>query len=190
MIYRQQQSGRGWYLGLNKEGEIMKGNHVKKNKPAAHFLPKPLKGAYGSSSYSHSQVVSPHGPSWTRNTASGFTPESWMCSKSNVNPDNRAKVGVTRQLMGKFRRQSVMVKSLKKNLFEWMSSFFLCTLSPWGRSETKPAAFCAPLHHLASSVETRDYSSGRLRLVALGCWHTPGRSRNHCLWPGARRTTD
>lgn len=63
MIYRQQQSGRGWYLGLNKEGEIMKGNHVKKNKPAAHFLPKPLKGAYGSSSYSHSQVVSQHGPS-------------------------------------------------------------------------------------------------------------------------------
>lgn len=44
MVYRQQQSGRGWYLGLNKEGEIMKGNHVKKNKPAAHFLPKPLKG--------------------------------------------------------------------------------------------------------------------------------------------------
>lgn len=46
MIYRQQQSGRGWYLGLNKEGEIMKGNHVKKNKPAAHFLPKPLKGKF------------------------------------------------------------------------------------------------------------------------------------------------
>uniref|UniRef100_A0A8C7UIA4 Fibroblast growth factor n=1 Tax=Oncorhynchus mykiss TaxID=8022 RepID=A0A8C7UIA4_ONCMY len=45
MIYRQQQSGRGWYLGLNKEGEIMKGNHVKKNKPAGHFLPKPLKVA-------------------------------------------------------------------------------------------------------------------------------------------------
>ncbi|XP_078544749.1 fibroblast growth factor 13 isoform X3 [Lissotriton helveticus] len=44
MTYRQQ-SGRGWYLGLNKEGEIMKGNHVKKNKPAAHFLPKPLKVA-------------------------------------------------------------------------------------------------------------------------------------------------
>lgn len=48
MIYRQQQSGRGWYLGLNKEGEIMKGNHVKKNKPAAHFLPKPLKGKFES----------------------------------------------------------------------------------------------------------------------------------------------
>ncbi|XP_063169656.1 fibroblast growth factor 13 isoform X2 [Candoia aspera] len=45
MIYRQLQSGRGWYLGLNKEGEVMKGNHVKKNKPAAHFLPKPLKVA-------------------------------------------------------------------------------------------------------------------------------------------------
>ncbi|XP_032886206.1 fibroblast growth factor 13 isoform X2 [Amblyraja radiata] len=45
MLYRQQQSGRGWYLGLNKDGEIMKGNHVKKNKPAAHFLPKPLEVA-------------------------------------------------------------------------------------------------------------------------------------------------
>ncbi|XP_078067870.1 fibroblast growth factor 13a isoform X1 [Mustelus asterias] len=45
MLYRQQQSGRGWYLGLNKEGEIMKGNHVKKTKPAAHFLPKPLEVA-------------------------------------------------------------------------------------------------------------------------------------------------
>lgn len=46
MIYRQQQSGRAWYLGLNKEGVIMKGNHVKKNKPAAHFIPKPLKGTW------------------------------------------------------------------------------------------------------------------------------------------------
>ncbi|XP_065114136.1 fibroblast growth factor 13b isoform X1 [Paramisgurnus dabryanus] len=45
MIYRQQQSGRGWYLGLNKEGQIMKGNHVKKTKAAAHFIPKPLKVA-------------------------------------------------------------------------------------------------------------------------------------------------
>uniref|UniRef100_A0A8K9Y0Q4 Fibroblast growth factor n=1 Tax=Oncorhynchus mykiss TaxID=8022 RepID=A0A8K9Y0Q4_ONCMY len=45
MLYRQQQSGRAWYLGLNKEGVIMKGNHVKKNKPAAHFIPKPLKVA-------------------------------------------------------------------------------------------------------------------------------------------------
>lgn len=44
MLYRQQQSGRAWYLGLNKEGAIMKGNHVKKNKAAAHFIPKPLKG--------------------------------------------------------------------------------------------------------------------------------------------------
>ncbi|XP_020775752.1 fibroblast growth factor 13b [Boleophthalmus pectinirostris] len=45
MIYRQQASGRAWYLGLNKEGQIMKGNHVKKNKAAAHFIPKPLKVA-------------------------------------------------------------------------------------------------------------------------------------------------
>uniref|UniRef100_A0A3B4B2H9 Fibroblast growth factor n=1 Tax=Periophthalmus magnuspinnatus TaxID=409849 RepID=A0A3B4B2H9_9GOBI len=45
MMYRQQASGRAWYLGLNKEGQIMKGNHVKKNKAAAHFIPKPLKVA-------------------------------------------------------------------------------------------------------------------------------------------------
>ncbi|KAG7258781.1 hypothetical protein CRUP_014297 [Coryphaenoides rupestris] len=44
MMYRQQASGRAWYLGLNKEGGIMKGNHVKKSKAAAHFIPKPLKG--------------------------------------------------------------------------------------------------------------------------------------------------
>ena len=59
MIYRQQQSGRGWYLGLNKEGEIMKGNHVKKNKPAAHFLPKPLKGT-------HHTVLTPWASSTTK----------------------------------------------------------------------------------------------------------------------------
>lgn len=47
MLYRQQASGRAWYLGLNKEGGIMKGNHVKKNKAAAHFIPKPLKGRTG-----------------------------------------------------------------------------------------------------------------------------------------------
>ncbi|XP_068456184.1 fibroblast growth factor 13b isoform X1 [Clinocottus analis] len=45
MLYRQQASGRAWYLGLNKEGGMMKGNHVKKNKAAAHFIPKPLKVA-------------------------------------------------------------------------------------------------------------------------------------------------
>lgn len=46
MLYRQQESGRAWFLGLNKEGQAMKGNRVKKTKPAAHFLPKPLEGMY------------------------------------------------------------------------------------------------------------------------------------------------
>ena len=46
MMYRQQASGRAWYLGLNKEGGVMKGNHVKKSKAAAHFIPKPLKGTH------------------------------------------------------------------------------------------------------------------------------------------------
>uniref|UniRef100_A0A8D0CR13 Fibroblast growth factor n=1 Tax=Sander lucioperca TaxID=283035 RepID=A0A8D0CR13_SANLU len=34
-----------WFLGLNKDGQAMKGNRVKKTKPAAHFLPKPLEVA-------------------------------------------------------------------------------------------------------------------------------------------------
>lgn len=46
MLYRQQESGRAWFLGLNKDGQAMKGNRVKKTKPAAHFLPKPLEGGY------------------------------------------------------------------------------------------------------------------------------------------------
>ncbi|XP_032878998.1 fibroblast growth factor 14 isoform X2 [Amblyraja radiata] len=45
MLYRQQESGRAWYLGFNKDGQIMKGNRVKKTKPASHFLPKPLEVA-------------------------------------------------------------------------------------------------------------------------------------------------
>lgn len=64
MLYRQQQSGRAWYLGLNKEGGIMKGNHVKKNKAAAHFIPKPLKGE------SSGRVQTPHSSS-TVQTNSG-----------------------------------------------------------------------------------------------------------------------
>ena len=47
MLYRQQESGRAWFLGLNKDGQAMKGNRVKKTKPAAHFLPKPLEGKPG-----------------------------------------------------------------------------------------------------------------------------------------------
>ncbi|KAG8544579.1 hypothetical protein GDO81_022238 [Engystomops pustulosus] len=39
-LYRQRSSGRGWYLGLNKDGRAMEGNRVKKHRPAGHFLPK------------------------------------------------------------------------------------------------------------------------------------------------------
>ncbi|XP_007458440.1 PREDICTED: fibroblast growth factor 11-like [Lipotes vexillifer] len=41
-LYRQRRSGRAWYLGLDKEGRVMKGNRVKKTKAAAHFVPKLL----------------------------------------------------------------------------------------------------------------------------------------------------
>uniref|UniRef100_A0A8C4QLV8 Fibroblast growth factor n=1 Tax=Eptatretus burgeri TaxID=7764 RepID=A0A8C4QLV8_EPTBU len=45
-LYKQHESGRAWYLGLNKEGGAMKGNHVKKTKAAGHFLPKPVEGTW------------------------------------------------------------------------------------------------------------------------------------------------
>lgn len=44
MLYRQTQSGRSWYIGINRDGQVMKGNRVKKTKGAAHFLPKVIEG--------------------------------------------------------------------------------------------------------------------------------------------------
>ncbi|KPP80178.1 fibroblast growth factor 11a-like [Scleropages formosus] len=44
ILYRQSQSGRAWYIGINREGQVMKGNRVKKTKGAAHFLPKLIEG--------------------------------------------------------------------------------------------------------------------------------------------------
>ncbi|XP_037666073.1 fibroblast growth factor 11 isoform X2 [Choloepus didactylus] len=45
LLYSSRSSGRAWYLGLDKEGRIMKGNRVKKTKAAAHFVPKLLEVA-------------------------------------------------------------------------------------------------------------------------------------------------
>ncbi|XP_007545963.1 fibroblast growth factor 11 [Poecilia latipinna] len=45
ILYRQTQSGRSWYIGINRDGHIMKGNRVKKTKGAAHFLPKVIEVA-------------------------------------------------------------------------------------------------------------------------------------------------
>ncbi|KAJ8397248.1 hypothetical protein AAFF_G00440820 [Aldrovandia affinis] len=41
-VYRQHESGRAWFLGLNKDGQVMKGNRVKKTKPCSHFVPRPI----------------------------------------------------------------------------------------------------------------------------------------------------
>ncbi|CDQ62534.1 unnamed protein product [Oncorhynchus mykiss] len=41
-LYRQHESGRAWYMGLNKDGVVMKGNRVKKTKPSSHFVPRPI----------------------------------------------------------------------------------------------------------------------------------------------------
>lgn len=47
ILYRQTQSGRAWYIGINRDGQVMKGNRVKKTKGAAHFLPKLIEGRTG-----------------------------------------------------------------------------------------------------------------------------------------------
>ncbi|XP_019117671.1 fibroblast growth factor 12a isoform X3 [Larimichthys crocea] len=41
-VYRQQESGRAWFLGLTKDGQVMKGNRAKKTKPSSHFVPRPI----------------------------------------------------------------------------------------------------------------------------------------------------
>lgn len=41
-VYRQHESGRAWFLGLTKDGIIMKGNRVKKTKACSHFVPRPI----------------------------------------------------------------------------------------------------------------------------------------------------
>ncbi len=46
ILYRQTQSGRAWYIGINRDGQVMKGNRVKKTKGAAHFLPKLIEGMF------------------------------------------------------------------------------------------------------------------------------------------------
>nr|XP_033704253.1 fibroblast growth factor 11-like [Tursiops truncatus]XP_033704254.1 fibroblast growth factor 11-like [Tursiops truncatus] len=45
LLYSSRRSGRAWYMGLDKEGRVMKGNRVKKTKAAAHFVPKLLEVA-------------------------------------------------------------------------------------------------------------------------------------------------
>ena len=56
ILYRQTQSGRAWYIGINRDGLVMKGNRVKKTKGAAHFLPKLIEGTgTGSSSCPYSK---------------------------------------------------------------------------------------------------------------------------------------
>ncbi|XP_067572175.1 fibroblast growth factor 11-like [Pseudorca crassidens] len=44
-LYHQRRSGQAWYMGLDKEGRVMKGNRVKKTKAATHFVPKLLEVA-------------------------------------------------------------------------------------------------------------------------------------------------
>ena len=46
-VYRQQESGRAWFLGLTKDGQVMKGNRAKKTKPSSHFVPRPIEGTVG-----------------------------------------------------------------------------------------------------------------------------------------------
>lgn len=58
-MYRQQESGRAWFLGLTKEGQVMKGNRVKKTKPSSHFVPRPIEGSvFAKVCFQHSRTLS------------------------------------------------------------------------------------------------------------------------------------
>ncbi|KAL3971325.1 gap junction beta-4 protein [Sarotherodon galilaeus] len=62
MLYRQTQSGRSWYIGINRDGQVMKGNRVKKTKGAAHFLPKVIEVAMYKEPSLHELVSEPVSP--------------------------------------------------------------------------------------------------------------------------------
>ncbi|XP_077402187.1 fibroblast growth factor 11 [Vanacampus margaritifer] len=62
MLYRQTQSGRAWYIGINRDGQVMKGNRVKKNKGAAHFLPKVIEVAMYKEPSLHELTIEPVSP--------------------------------------------------------------------------------------------------------------------------------
>ncbi|XP_037323731.2 fibroblast growth factor 11 [Pungitius pungitius] len=62
MLYRQTQSGRSWYIGINRDGQVMKGNRVKKTKGAAHFLPKVIEVAMYKEPSLHELAAEPVSP--------------------------------------------------------------------------------------------------------------------------------
>uniref|UniRef100_A0A8C3CMK5 Fibroblast growth factor n=1 Tax=Cairina moschata TaxID=8855 RepID=A0A8C3CMK5_CAIMO len=88
-LYRQQESGRAWFLGLNKEGQIMKGNRVKKTKPSSHFVPKPIEGTRETHSLSPLGVLLRNRTCFRHECA---CTESHRCMKLEKNKDALEKV--------------------------------------------------------------------------------------------------
>ncbi|XP_067879872.1 fibroblast growth factor 14-like [Heterodontus francisci] len=74
VLYRQRESGRSWYLGINKEGQTMKGNRVKKTKRAAHFLPKVVEVALYREPSLHELVEEPPDVRKVAKTGDGVAP--------------------------------------------------------------------------------------------------------------------
>ncbi|XP_057176402.1 fibroblast growth factor 13 isoform X2 [Triplophysa rosa] len=69
LLYRQSQSGRSWYIGINRDGQVMKGNRVKKTKAAAHFLPKVIEVAMYKEPSLHALVAEQSPPRKTVKTS-------------------------------------------------------------------------------------------------------------------------
>ncbi|XP_068456681.1 fibroblast growth factor 11 isoform X2 [Clinocottus analis] len=61
-LYTSTQSGRSWYIGINRDGQVMKGNRVKKTKGAAHFLPKVIEVAMYKEPSLHELAAEPVSP--------------------------------------------------------------------------------------------------------------------------------
>lgn len=198
MIYRQQQSGRGWYLGLNKEGEIMKGNHVKKNKPAAHFLPKPLKGMCRSSSFSHSfshirlhldliliQLLDEN------KIQMSFLfiylhPHRWPF---HVNADSKFSVPLKLTEVSQQIGNIVLVKPFWINVLVSFVHSFLKDGLIVENNEQRSAWPSLPFSFFCRTMGT-DLFKPLPPAVHTLLLTRSSRSPDHCLWPGARRTTD
>ncbi|KAK5876083.1 hypothetical protein CesoFtcFv8_027086 [Champsocephalus esox] len=90
ILYRQTQSGRAWYIGINRDGQVMKGNRVKKTKGAAHFLPKLIEVAMYREPSLH-DVVEQSPPRKTQKTSS----DSPVLQNGKKDPKSKTKTSTS-----------------------------------------------------------------------------------------------
>ncbi|XP_035264382.1 fibroblast growth factor 11a [Anguilla anguilla] len=86
ILYRQSQSGRAWYIGINRDGQVMKGNRVKKTKGAAHFLPKFIEVAMYKEPSLHN-IAGQSPPRKTAKASDSPVPQNVKKDRKDLKPD-------------------------------------------------------------------------------------------------------